>query len=306
MLQKGALRVCQSSWSGLSQPPFFGEGDGGWQPVMDLSTLSGFVTLTKFRIETVALVLRSIRNGDCMFSIDLKDAYFQIPIHPDSHPYLQFIFKGQVFQFQILCFGLCMAPQLFTRVISPISEWVHQRGVRLLRYLDNWLIVAESLPPLFHHRSLLLQLYRDLGIAINWEKLDLQPSTWMQYLVMVIDTSRESAFPSETRMSRFRDLAAGFLALPSPPARMWQQLLGHSIAGAFSYQGSLSHMSSSVASQGPLVSHVGRSVSPSPSVARVRGRCGTWPARMFSGLSYIPFPCPLGTFLARRMSWQIS
>ena len=155
-----------------------------------------------------------------MFSIDLKDAYFQISIHPDSRPCIWFVLEGQVFQFRALCFSLS------TRVFSLILEWVHRQGVHLLQYLDNWLIVTKSLPLLLCHRDLLLQLCRHLGVVINWEELDLQLSTRLQYLGTVIDFSQERVFPSEARMSQFWDLAAGFLALPSPPARMWQQLLG--------------------------------------------------------------------------------
>ena len=162
-----------------------------------------------------------------MFPIDLEDAYFQIPIYLDSHPYLPFVLESQVFQFRVVCFSLSMAPQVFTRVFSLISEWAHQRGVHFLRYLDNGLIVAESLPLLFHICDLVLQLFQGLGIVINWEKLDLQPTTRVQYLGMVIDTSRERVFPSYTQLSRFLVLAVKFLTLPSPPARMWQQLLGH-------------------------------------------------------------------------------
>ena len=57
---------------------------GGWRPVIDLSVLNGFIMLTKFWMETVASVLCSVCRGDWMFSVDLKDAYFQIPIRPES------------------------------------------------------------------------------------------------------------------------------------------------------------------------------------------------------------------------------
>ena len=86
------------------------EGDGGWRPVSDLSAQNGFIMLTKFRMETVALVLSSICWGDWMRSVALKDAYFQIPIHPKSQLYLQFCLEGCVYQFWTLCFGLSTAP----------------------------------------------------------------------------------------------------------------------------------------------------------------------------------------------------
>ena len=135
--------------------------------------------------------------------------------------------------------GLSLLPLVRFRgsglpVSSPVLQPVHssrsgghQQGVCLLWYLNDWLVVAELLPLLLRHRYLVLRLCRDLGIVINWEKLDFQPSTRVQYLGMVIDTSLERVFPSEAQLYRFREVVSVFLALPSPVERMRQQLLGH-------------------------------------------------------------------------------
>ena len=55
---------------------------GGWRPIIDLSTLNLSVVVSKFLMETAQSVLHSVRRGDWMVSIDLKDAYLQVPIHP--------------------------------------------------------------------------------------------------------------------------------------------------------------------------------------------------------------------------------
>ena len=68
----------------------------GWRPIIDLSAFSGFIILTKFNMETVTSVLESFGWGNWMFSVDLKDVYFQIPIHPDSRPYLRFCLEEGV------------------------------------------------------------------------------------------------------------------------------------------------------------------------------------------------------------------
>ena len=67
---------------------------------------------------------------------------------------------------------------------------------------------------------------RNLGIVVNWEKSDLQLSTRVQYLGTLIDTSLE-AFPPGACLARFREVVTSFLILPSSPAHMWRQLLGH-------------------------------------------------------------------------------
>ena len=39
--------------------------------------------------------------------------------------------------------------------------------MRLLRYLDDWLVIAESRSLLLQHGDLVLQLCRDLGTVVN-------------------------------------------------------------------------------------------------------------------------------------------
>lgn len=71
------------------------KASGGFRPVLNLSTLNNFVHTTKFWMEAVATVLSAVCQYNWMVSIDLKDACFQIPIHPESCKYLWFSWKGQ-------------------------------------------------------------------------------------------------------------------------------------------------------------------------------------------------------------------
>ena len=260
---------------GLQDAPEGGSGACGptrfrllqWS-VIDLSALNGFVTLTKFQMEMVACLLGFVRKGDWMFLMDLKDVYFQIALHPESWLYRWFCLEGCICQFRALCFSRSTVPQVFTRVFALISEWAHRRSVRLLRYL----VIPESRTFPLQHWILVLQLCRDLGIAVNWENSNFQPSTCVQYLGMLIDTSLEKAFPSEARQARFRELATSFLLLPSPPAHMWQQLLGHMASlECFLSLRLLMLASVAVAPQGPLIPHGEQSCRSDPSVPRVLG-----------------------------------
>ena len=145
MLAKGALEIARDPGPGFYSRLFLVEkASGGWRPVIDLSHLNEFVQLTRFKMETVASVLLSVREGDFLASLDLKDSCFQIPIHPSSRKLLRFTLEGTVYQFRALCFGLSTAPQVFTRVFAAVSAWAHSHGIRLLRYLDDWLILSSS------------------------------------------------------------------------------------------------------------------------------------------------------------------
>ena len=52
-----------------------------------------------------------------MFSVVLNDAYFQIPIHPELRPFLQFMVNKWIHQFTGLHFSLSSVPQVFTSVL---------------------------------------------------------------------------------------------------------------------------------------------------------------------------------------------
>ena len=98
MLAKGALEIARDSGPGFYSHLFLVEmASGGWRPVIDLSHLNEFIQLTRFKMETVASVLLSVREGDFLASLYLKDAYFQIPIHPSSRKLLRFTSEGTVY-----------------------------------------------------------------------------------------------------------------------------------------------------------------------------------------------------------------
>ena len=95
LLAKGALEIARDPCPGFYSRLFLVEkASGGWRPVIDLSHLNDFVQLTSFKMETVASVLLSVREGDFLASLDLKDAYFQIPIHRSSRKLLRFMSDG--------------------------------------------------------------------------------------------------------------------------------------------------------------------------------------------------------------------
>ena len=228
MLLKGDVEIVQQLGPGFYSCLFqVQKVTGGWRSVIDLLSLNNFVTISRFWMETVSSVLASVRRGGWMFSVDLQDAYFQIPFHQESRPYLRFCIEGCVYQFKVLCFALSMALQVFTRVFVLVLEWVHWRGVCLLHYLDDWLVVAESWDLLCHHQAMLLQLCSNISIVVNWKNSDLVSTTRLQYLGMILDTTLDWVFPSKDRLLWFRESATSFFQLHHPPAHLWQRLLGH-------------------------------------------------------------------------------
>ena len=132
LLHKGAIEQAPQTPGFYSRLFVVQKDSGSWRPIIDLSTLNTFIVSQRFHMETPQSVLRSIRQGDWMISLDLQDAYLQVPIHPESRRYLRFTMGGVPYQFRVLCFGLTTAPQVFTRLMAPISAILHRYGIRIL------------------------------------------------------------------------------------------------------------------------------------------------------------------------------
>ena len=199
---------------------------GGWRPVIDLSRLNGWVELSSFRMKTAQSVLLSLRLGDWMVSLDLQDAYLQIPVHPASRRFLRFCVGDAVFQFRALYFGLSSAPQVFTRVMAPISSIMHRHGFRLLRYLDDWLVLGSTIQDLVRARDFLLWLCRHLGVIVNLSKSSLVQTQTLDYLGMTLETFPLRVFPTLKRVQKFSLLLQAFLSDRLQPVSVWRSLLG--------------------------------------------------------------------------------
>ena len=122
LLRKGAVEPAPQSPGFYSRLFLVQKASGSWRPIIDLSTLNDYVTSSHFHMETPQSVLRSIRQGDWMVSLDLQDAYLQVSVHHDSRRYLRFVVGGRTFQFRILCFWSDdRAPRLHKDYYPPSS-----------------------------------------------------------------------------------------------------------------------------------------------------------------------------------------
>ena len=224
----GSLEIVSDRDPGFYSCLFLVEkASGGWRPVIELFPLNEFVRQTPFKMETSASVLMAVREGDFLVSVDLKDAYLQIPIHHSSRKWLRFVSDGTVHQFKVLCFGLSTASQVFTGLCNSIGlgSLARDSASQVLGRLAGSGLLGDQSQATRPRTALALSLPGDS--VINKEKFDLTPSQSVEYLGMTIDTVAARAFPTLARVERFLSIVRRFRMNSDPPAQLWQVLLGH-------------------------------------------------------------------------------
>ena len=65
--------------------------NGGIRLILDLSELNKSIAYHHFKMDNIDSAVTLLREGDYMASVDLRDAYYTVPIHPDSRKYLRFL-----------------------------------------------------------------------------------------------------------------------------------------------------------------------------------------------------------------------
>ena len=138
-----------------------------WQPILDLSALNRFLKVKTFKMETPESIRLSLQQGEWVTSLDFSDAYFHIPISPNSKKFLRFHYQGQTFQFRALPFGLLTASMEFTIVVKEVKLMAQAKNIRMHQYLDDWLIRAKDKDTCFQDTQTLLALCQELVWIVN-------------------------------------------------------------------------------------------------------------------------------------------
>ena len=183
----------------LSLSPIFviPKRSGGLRVILNLKAINIFIPPQHFRMETPASILPTISPQDWAVSLDLRDAYLHVPIHPVSRRLLGFQYQNRTFQYQVLPFGLRDSPWVFTRLVATLVGHLRCRGIRIHHYLDDWLILASSRDLLLSHLQVVLQCSQSVSFLINWEKSFLVPSQLFGRGSGLSSSDRSSFGPSD-------------------------------------------------------------------------------------------------------------
>ena len=181
MLEKGA--ITETSPKGrvfLSTVFLVPKKDGGQRPVINLKKLNESVRTEHFKMEGIHVLKDLLKAGDFIAKVDLKDAYFMVPIHKKDRDFLKFTHQDKTYRFYCLPFGLC-APWVFTKILKPVAAQLRQMGVRLIVYIDDILVMAETPQMTREHVCALIFLLENLGFIISHQKCVLKPTQTIEW-----------------------------------------------------------------------------------------------------------------------------
>ena len=98
--------------------------------MINLKDLNRFITYKHLKMEGLHLLKENLEPGNYLCKLDLKDAYFCVPLNKQSRKYVLFEWRGSMYEFLCLYFGPDL--RLFTKLMKVSVAILRKLCIRII------------------------------------------------------------------------------------------------------------------------------------------------------------------------------
>ena len=146
-LEEGVIEPLNSAWS--SPVVMHLKPDGTRRACIDFRKINKLTKKDAYPLPNMNEILSKLRNARYISTLDLSQAYFQVPLDGNSKEYTAFTIPGRgLYQFMRLPYGLSNSRATFQRLIDGIIT--SEMDGRVYCYVDDIVIVSETFEEHLH------------------------------------------------------------------------------------------------------------------------------------------------------------
>jgi hypothetical protein len=162
--------------------------DGSHRLILNLSDLNQFIVYQHFKMESLHDAINKMTPNCWMASIDLKDAYYSVPIHHTCQKYLKFAWNGKYYKFLTFCNGLSCCPLFFTKVIKTAFSKLRAQGFESVIYIDDFYLQGDNFIDCVDNVKHTIEHLSALGFVIHPDKSVFFPTQCITFLGFILDS----------------------------------------------------------------------------------------------------------------------
>lgn len=184
MLKLGVIEPSKSPWS--SPVCLVKKKDNSYRFCIDFRKLNSKTKKDSYPIPYISAILDRLKNAHYISSIDIKSAFWQVPLSEASKELTAFTVPGRnLFQFTRMPFGLTNAPATWQRIIDRVLGVDLENNVMV--YLDDIIIISSTFNEHLKILGLVFDRLKDAGLLVKPEKCHFcKPE--LKYLGHVVDS----------------------------------------------------------------------------------------------------------------------
>lgn len=226
-IKKGIVQPCTPTKGQFISNIFLTpKQDGSFRLIINLKELNKDILTEHFKLEDHKTVLKLLQQDNFMATIDLKDAYYLIPVDTHYRKYLRFQFEGKLYEFTCMAMGLSTAPYVYTKIMKPVVVYLREKGLTSVLYLDDFLLLGNTHNECLSNVRETLKCLKSLGFIVNYKKSELNPSKSVKYLGLIYNSEKMTvSLPGEKRLI-ISNLAKRLLNKRECNIREFAQFLG--------------------------------------------------------------------------------
>ena len=120
-------------------------------------------------METIMSILKLVTPLTYFTKIDLKDAYYTIPVSPSHQKYLKFANNQDLYKFTCPPNGYCHGLRKFTKVLKPPLFTLRLDNITIAAYLEDCINMNPSLSQFWESTQKTVKLFQTLGFTVHSE-----------------------------------------------------------------------------------------------------------------------------------------
>lgn len=164
--------------------------NGEYRMILNLKELNENIVYHHFKMETFESALKLVKKNCYFASVDLRHAYYSVPLSEEIQKKFRFQKSGKVYQYTSLPNGVACAPRLFTKLMKPVYASLRMLGHTNSGYIDDSLLVADTFTECEHNVHDTVSLMTDLGFIVHNKKSVLIPTQNITFLGNNIDSDK--------------------------------------------------------------------------------------------------------------------
>ena len=173
--------------------------------ILNLKKLNTYLEYVHFKMENIHSILKLVTHGSWMASIDLKDAYYSVPISESSQKYLKFIYESQMYKCTCYPNGLSFCPRRFTKLMKVPLSMLHCKGHAVSGYIDDFFLINDFYEGCASSITDTISLFDKLGFVVHPEKSVFTPTQQLVFLGFIIDSVRMKIFLPYNKILKLKD-----------------------------------------------------------------------------------------------------
>ena len=177
--------------------------DDSWRPTGDYRPLNNLTVPDTYPLPHLQSFTDHLHGKTVFSKIDLKDAFQQIPVHPDDVPKTTITTPFGSFQYHYMPFGLSGASQTFQRFIDTVLRDLYitlpggkRHQITVFAYIDDILLASNNSQLHLLELEALFQRLTNYGLRINALKCDFGTSS-MEFLGHLISQEGIAPLPDK-------------------------------------------------------------------------------------------------------------